>query len=86
LAGAPRTAGAASALLGLLQFGFGAAVAPLVGLGGSGTALPMATMMAGLEIAALLALLVLGRGVGLSALGRLVGTRRAASEPTPSVG
>jgi DHA1 family bicyclomycin/chloramphenicol resistance-like MFS transporter len=85
LAGAPRTAGAASALLGLLQFGFGAAVAPLVGLGGSGTALPMAAMMAGLEIAALLALLVLGLGMGPGALGRLVGARRATSEPRPSV-
>lgn len=87
LAGAPRTAGAASALLGLLQFGLGAVVAPLVGLGGSSTALPMALMMATLQIAALLALLVLGQGIGLGALGRLAGSRRpAASEPTPSVG
>ena len=41
-----RTAGSASALLGLLQFGLGAVVAPLVGLGGSATALPMALTMA----------------------------------------
>src|SRR5215212_2283999 len=77
LAGSPKTAGSASALLGLLQFGLGALVAPLVGLGGSGTALPMALMMAMLELAALLAFLVLGRGVGLTTLGRLTRARPA---------
>ncbi len=38
--------GAASALLGLGQFGCGALVAPLVGLGGSRDALPMAVVIA----------------------------------------
>jgi DHA1 family bicyclomycin/chloramphenicol resistance-like MFS transporter len=38
--------GAASALLGLGQFGCGAIVAPLVGLGGSHDALPMAVVIA----------------------------------------
>ena len=60
------------------------AVAPLVGLGGSGTALPMALAMALLEAAALLALLVLGRGVGLVDAGpaRLGPGPSPASEPT----
>jgi DHA1 family bicyclomycin/chloramphenicol resistance-like MFS transporter len=40
--GHPERIGAASALVGLLQYGVGGFAAPLVGLGGSGTALPMA--------------------------------------------
>jgi DHA1 family bicyclomycin/chloramphenicol resistance-like MFS transporter len=47
--------GAASALLGLGQFGCGAVVAPLVGLGGSHDALPMAVVIA---VAGVLAVLV----------------------------
>jgi DHA1 family bicyclomycin/chloramphenicol resistance-like MFS transporter len=46
LADHPRTAGSASALLGLAQFVFGAMAAPLVGIGGTGTALPMAIVIA----------------------------------------
>ncbi len=46
--------GAASALLGLGQFGFGALVAPLVGLGGSSNALPMAVVIAVAGVAALI--------------------------------
>jgi DHA1 family bicyclomycin/chloramphenicol resistance-like MFS transporter len=46
--------GAASALLGLGQFGFGALVAPLVGVGGSRDALPMAIVIAVAGTAALL--------------------------------
>ncbi len=46
LADHPRTAGSASALLGLAQFLFGAATAPLVGVGGTGTAVPMAIVIA----------------------------------------
>jgi MFS transporter, DHA1 family, multidrug resistance protein len=38
-------AGTASALLGVLQFLIGAATAPVVGIGGSGTAVPMAAVM-----------------------------------------
>ena len=41
-----RHAGTASALLGLLQFVLGAAAAPLTGLGGSGTAVPLAVVVA----------------------------------------
>ena len=81
-AGPPKIAGSASALLGLLQFGLGAAVAPLVGIAGSTTALPMALLIAVLELSALAVLLVLGRGVGLGALGRLRG--RPMTEPQPS--
>jgi DHA1 family bicyclomycin/chloramphenicol resistance-like MFS transporter len=46
--------GAASALLGLGQFGFGALVAPLVGVAGSHDALPMAIVIAAAGTAALL--------------------------------
>lgn len=41
----PHAAGAASALLGTMQFLIGSAVAPLPGLGGKDTALPMAVVM-----------------------------------------
>jgi DHA1 family bicyclomycin/chloramphenicol resistance-like MFS transporter len=41
-----EAAGSASSLLGLMSFVIGGAVAPLVGLGGEGTALPMAIVMA----------------------------------------
>jgi DHA1 family bicyclomycin/chloramphenicol resistance-like MFS transporter len=72
-AGPPRIAGAASALLGVLQFSLGAGVAPVVGMAGRTTARPMALSIAVLELSALVVLLVLGRGWGLSALGRLHG-------------
>ncbi|MDQ6423171.1 multidrug effflux MFS transporter [Paenibacillus sp. LHD-117] len=39
------SAGSASALLGMLSFVFGGAAAPLVGLGGEGTALPLAIVI-----------------------------------------
>jgi DHA1 family bicyclomycin/chloramphenicol resistance-like MFS transporter len=46
MAGQPEALGSASALLGLAQFGFGAVLAPLVGLGGAHDALPMGIVMA----------------------------------------
>lgn len=49
-----KSAGSASALLGLLSFVFGAIVAPLVGLGGSNTAVPMGIIIAAAEICSLL--------------------------------
>jgi len=52
LGGQPRTAGSASALLGVLQYAVGAAAAPLVGLGG-GSALPMAIVIAVCGVSAL---------------------------------
>ncbi|WP_042352106.1 multidrug effflux MFS transporter [Bacillus massiliigorillae] len=48
-----KTAGSAAALLGLLSFLFGGIVAPLVGMGGEHTALPMAVIIAVTEILAL---------------------------------
>jgi MFS transporter, DHA1 family, multidrug resistance protein len=41
LAGYPDIAGTASSLLGLARFAFGGLAAPLVGLGGAGTAVPL---------------------------------------------
>ncbi|MEV4144248.1 multidrug effflux MFS transporter [Amycolatopsis sp. NPDC049691] len=61
LASHARSAGAASALLGVLQFVVGAMATPLVGLGGPGTAVPMAATMAGFAVLALLAFLLLAR-------------------------
>ncbi|WP_086843302.1 multidrug effflux MFS transporter [Amycolatopsis kentuckyensis] len=63
LASHARTAGSASALLGVLQFVVGAVATPLVGLGGSGTAVPMAATMAGFAVLALVAYLTLTREV-----------------------
>jgi DHA1 family bicyclomycin/chloramphenicol resistance-like MFS transporter len=63
----PEAAGSASALLGMLQFVIGAGVAPLVGVAGKHTAVPMA---------ALIALLTVG---GLVTMG--LTTRRPASVP-----
>jgi DHA1 family bicyclomycin/chloramphenicol resistance-like MFS transporter len=54
MSGQRTTLGAASALLGVGQFGCGAAVAPLVGVGGGHDALPMAIVIAVAGTAALL--------------------------------
>ena len=59
LADHPRTAGSASALLGVTQFATGALAAPLAGVGGSQTALPMAIVMATLPLAGLACLRVM---------------------------
>jgi DHA1 family bicyclomycin/chloramphenicol resistance-like MFS transporter len=48
-------AGTASALLGVLQFLVGALVAPLVGAGGTESAVPMAAIMTAVALAALAA-------------------------------
>jgi DHA1 family bicyclomycin/chloramphenicol resistance-like MFS transporter len=62
----PHAAGRASALLGMLQFAFGALAAPLVGIAGRETAVPMALLMAAFGVGALATLAVassrLGRG------------------------
>ena len=58
LADHPDRAGTASALLGVSQFAFGAAVAPIVGSAGGHTAVPMAVLMAMLAAAGLIELLV----------------------------
>jgi DHA1 family bicyclomycin/chloramphenicol resistance-like MFS transporter len=56
-----RAAGSASGLLGALQFAIGAVVAPLVGLGGTASALPMAGSIAAFSLATLLLFLILCR-------------------------
>jgi DHA1 family bicyclomycin/chloramphenicol resistance-like MFS transporter len=57
----PEAAGAAAALLGVLQLAVGAAVAPLAGIGGTRTAMPAAAVIATLGVGALLTLATLGR-------------------------
>jgi DHA1 family bicyclomycin/chloramphenicol resistance-like MFS transporter len=59
LADHPHVAGAASALLGVIQFLTGAVVAPLVGVAGTDTAVPMALVMSVLGVAAVATLRVL---------------------------
>jgi DHA1 family bicyclomycin/chloramphenicol resistance-like MFS transporter len=54
LADHPEVAGTAAGLVGVSQFGAGALVAPLVGLGGSGATVPMASILAGTAVAAAL--------------------------------
>ena len=56
-----RSAGSASALLGVLQYVIGGVATPLVGLGGPGTAVPMGATIAGFGVLALLAFLTLTR-------------------------
>jgi DHA1 family bicyclomycin/chloramphenicol resistance-like MFS transporter len=56
LAGYPHVAGSASALLGVLQFLVGAIVAPLAGVAGAESALPMAIVMVALGGGAIAAL------------------------------
>jgi DHA1 family bicyclomycin/chloramphenicol resistance-like MFS transporter len=51
----PAVAGTAAALLGVSQYAFGAFTAPLVGIGGSDTALPMALVIAGCAVGAVVA-------------------------------
>ncbi|AFM40165.1 drug resistance transporter, Bcr/CflA subfamily [Desulfosporosinus acidiphilus SJ4] len=54
-----HSAGSASALLGLFSFVIGAVVAPLVGLGGGNTAVPMGSVIAVAEVGAILCYIVL---------------------------
>ena len=55
-------AGAASAVLGACMFGGGILVSPLMALGGEGSPVPMAAVVAGGAVAALLATVVLTHG------------------------
>jgi DHA1 family bicyclomycin/chloramphenicol resistance-like MFS transporter len=52
----PERAGSASGLLGFTQFTLGSAVAPLVGIAGAGSAIPMAVAMPACSLAAFIAL------------------------------
>jgi DHA1 family bicyclomycin/chloramphenicol resistance-like MFS transporter len=56
-----NTAGSAAALLGVLQLTIGAVAAPMVGLAGAATAVPMAAAIAAFGIAALLTFIVFCR-------------------------
>src|SRR5205814_807325 len=58
----PERAGAASALMGAGQSAFGAIVAPLVGLAGDRSAVPVAVAMTGAAAGALLVLVTATRG------------------------
>jgi len=53
LAAVPKAAGTASAVVGALQFGLAALVSPLVSLGGSTTAVPLAVVMLAAAVVAL---------------------------------
>jgi MFS transporter, DHA1 family, multidrug resistance protein len=61
LADQAGNAGSASALLGVLQFVIGGLATPLVSLGGPGTAVPMALVMAGFATLALIVFFTLAR-------------------------
>ena len=61
LADHASVAGTASALLGVIQFMVGAIAAPLVGVAGPDTAVPMGVVMAVLALGALTALQVAGK-------------------------
>jgi DHA1 family bicyclomycin/chloramphenicol resistance-like MFS transporter len=64
LKGHPSTAGSASALLGLTQFLFGAVAAPIIGVAGRSSAVPLGIVMASLgvlSIASFVSLVVLPR-------------------------
>ena len=84
LANYPERAGTASALLGLLQYLVGGLAAPLVGLGGEDTAVPLgvvaasASLGASLVFAALVVPPILAR--------RRTAELRSASEPPPTPG
>lgn len=57
----PHAAGSASALLGAMQFLFGAATAPLVGVAGKESAVPMAVMIGAFGLGGVVALAVARR-------------------------
>ncbi len=61
MAGHPSIAGTAAALLGVAQYATGAALAPLVGLAGRGSAMPMAAVIFGCGLGAAAGWLLLVR-------------------------
>lgn len=63
----PQAAGTGSAVLGGAQYGLGAVVAPLVGLGGENTAFPMALGMTLAAAFGLAVIAVIPRGPGVTA-------------------
>lgn len=83
LAGYPQMAGTASSLLGMARFAFGGAAAPLVGIAGAGTMLPLGivTVAAIALAAASVALLAVGRHAIGAAATEPVATGLGATEP-----
>lgn len=73
----PSAAGTGSAVIGASQFALAAVVSPLVGLGGEGTAVPMAVVMVTSAAIALVAFFGLTRGEG-APMGRTGAGRHAA--------
>ena len=79
----PHAAGSASALLGAIQFFLGAAAAPLVGVAGRATAVPMAVMIAVFSAAGLSAVLFAHSALGFARLplGPIGSARERARKP-----
>ncbi|SEK29468.1 multidrug effflux MFS transporter [Paenibacillus sp. OK003] len=75
MANQEKSAGSASALIGVMTFLFGGIVAPLVGLGGEGTAVPMGIVIACADLGALLIYVVM---VGKGNMGKRQGKQRLA--------
>ena len=73
LADHAHQAGSAAALLGMLYYAVGAVVAPLAGLGGTHTAVPMAVVIALLDAAALATFAILTRSRPVKAVPEAVG-------------
>jgi hypothetical protein len=65
-----RAAGSASALLGVLRIIIGVVAVPLVGLGGSETAVPMAVTIAAFGIATLATVVIVDRSGKIDAKAR----------------
>ena len=65
----PQSAGAASAVVGFLQFMFGAIAAPLPGVRGTTDPLPMAILLAAFPVAAIVTLLAFSARPGRSTIG-----------------
>jgi DHA1 family bicyclomycin/chloramphenicol resistance-like MFS transporter len=61
LAGYPRIAGTASSLLGMVRFGFGGIAAPLVGVAGATSILPLGVVTVATVLLAVVAYLSLVR-------------------------
>jgi DHA1 family bicyclomycin/chloramphenicol resistance-like MFS transporter len=77
------SAGSASAVLGAFMFGGGILVTPLVGLGPPGSPVPMALVVAGGALAALLATVVLTRPAACRRTTALSGSRAGARAVRP---
>ncbi|WP_339851740.1 multidrug effflux MFS transporter [Paenibacillus sp. FSL W7-1088] len=75
MANQEKSAGSASALIGVMTFLIGGIVAPLVGLGGEGTAVPMGIVIACADLGALLIYVVM---VGKSKRGKRQGKQQLA--------